>query len=40
MSVAKARIRVLPHRVDKKVEGVARQGSHITLVWTIVILID
>jgi len=39
VSVAKARVRVLPHGVDKWVEGVARQGGHMTLVCTIVILI-
>jgi len=27
VSVAKARVRVLPHRVDKQVEGVARQDG-------------
>jgi hypothetical protein len=40
VSVAKARVRVLPHRVDKQVEGVARQGGHTTLMCTIVILIN
>ena len=40
MSVAKARVRVLPHRVDKQVEDVARQGGHMTLMYTIVILIN
>jgi hypothetical protein len=38
--VAKAGVRVLPHRVDKQVEGVARQGGHMTLVCTIVILAE
>jgi hypothetical protein len=40
VSVAKACIRVLPHRVDRQVEGVARQGGHMTLVCTILILIN
>jgi hypothetical protein len=38
--VAKARVRVLSHRVDKQVEGVALQGGHMTLVCTIVIPIN
>jgi hypothetical protein len=39
VSVAKTCIRVLPHRVDRQEEGVARQGGHMTLVYTILILI-
>jgi hypothetical protein len=31
---------VLPHRVDKGIEGVARQGGHMMLVCTIVIPIN
>jgi hypothetical protein len=40
VNVAKARVRVLSHRVDKQVEGVALQGGHMTLVCTIVIPIN
>ena len=40
MNVAKARIRVPPHRVDKQVEGVARQGGHMTLMYTVVVPIS
>jgi hypothetical protein len=40
VNVAKARVRVLSHRVDKQVEGVALQGGHMTLVCTIVIRIN
>ena len=36
--MAKARVRVLSHRVDKQVEGVALQGGHMTLVCIIIIL--
>jgi hypothetical protein len=37
VSVAKARVRVLPHRVGGQVEGVACQRSHMTLVRTVLI---
>jgi hypothetical protein len=37
VSVVKARVRVLPHRLDKQVEGIAGWGGHMTLVRTIVI---
>jgi hypothetical protein len=40
VSVAEGRVRVLLHRVDKQVEGVALQGGHMTLVCTTVILIN
>ena len=40
MSVAEARVRVLPHRADKQVESVGRQGGHMTLVRMIVILVN
>jgi hypothetical protein len=40
VNVAKARVMVLSHRVDKQVEGVALQGGHMTLVCTIVIPIN
>jgi hypothetical protein len=40
VSVAKRRVRVLPHMVNKQVEGVALQGGHMMLMCTIVILIN
>jgi hypothetical protein len=40
VNVAKARVIVLSHRVDKQVESVALQGGHMTLVCTIVIPIN
>jgi hypothetical protein len=40
VSVAKTHVGVLPHRVDKQVESVARQGGHMALVCTIVILVN
>lgn len=40
MWAAKVSARVLPHRMDKQVESVARQGGHMTLVYAIVTLIN
>jgi hypothetical protein len=30
VSMAKARLKALPHRVDKQVEGAARRGGYMT----------